>query len=88
MNHQQHIPMAGEEARGDVLGEGDLGLAVDGDVIVVVDPEQILEIDQDIAALEMRQNISNERLTGRSGRRRWCPSIARAVAAIFLTSAS
>ena len=39
----QHIPMIGEEARGDVLGEGDAGLAFDGDVIVVVDPAQIVE---------------------------------------------
>ena len=39
----QHIPMVGEEARGDIFGKGDAGLAVDGDVIVVVDPTQVVE---------------------------------------------
>ena len=39
----QHIPMVGEEARGDIFGKGDAGIAVDGDVIVVVDPAQIIQ---------------------------------------------
>src|SRR4029077_8815291 len=39
----QHVPMIGEEAGGDILGESDASLAVDGDVIVVVDPAQIIE---------------------------------------------
>src|SRR4029077_12225129 len=39
----QHIPMVSEEARGDIFGKRDAGLAVDGDVIVVVDPAQIVE---------------------------------------------
>ena len=39
----QHIPMVSEEARGDIFGKRDAGLAVDGDVIVVVDPAQIIQ---------------------------------------------
>ena len=39
----QHVPMVSEEAGRDILGEGDAGLAFDGDVIVVVDPAQIVE---------------------------------------------
>src|SRR6516164_6709111 len=39
----QHIPMVGEKARGDIFGKRDAGLAVDGDMIVVVDPAQIIE---------------------------------------------
>src|ERR1700735_2363281 len=39
----QYVPMIGEEAGGDILGESDASLAVDGDVIVVVDPAQIIK---------------------------------------------
>jgi hypothetical protein len=35
--------MIGEEAGGDILGKRDASLAVDSDVIVVVDPAQIVE---------------------------------------------
>ena len=40
----QHIPPIGKKTRRDVLGEGDLGVAFDGDVVVVVDPAQIVEL--------------------------------------------
>ena len=39
----QHVPAVGQEPRGDVLGEGDVGLALDGDVVVVVDPAEVVE---------------------------------------------
>jgi hypothetical protein len=39
----QHVPAIGLEARGDVLGEGDAGLAFDGDVVVVVDPAEVVQ---------------------------------------------
>ena len=41
----QHVPAIGEEARRDILGEGDAGLAFDGDVVVVVDPAQVVELE-------------------------------------------
>jgi hypothetical protein len=41
----QHVPMVGGKARGDVFGEGDTGLAIDGDVIVVVNPTKIIEAE-------------------------------------------
>ena len=40
----QHIPPIGEKARRHVFGEGDFGFAFDGDVVVVVDPAQIIEL--------------------------------------------
>ena len=36
----QHVPAVGLEAPADVLGERELGVAVDGDVVVVVDDDQ------------------------------------------------
>ena len=41
----QHVPAIGEEARRDILGEGDAGVALDGDVVVVVDPAQVVEAE-------------------------------------------
>jgi hypothetical protein len=38
-----HVPLIGKETRGYVFGKGDAGVAFDGDVVVVVDPTQILE---------------------------------------------
>ena len=38
-----HVPAVGGVARGDVLGEGDVGVALDGDVVVVVDQRQVAE---------------------------------------------
>ena len=34
-----------EEARRDILGEGDAGVALDGDVVVVVDPAEVVEAE-------------------------------------------
>src|SRR6516162_10581714 len=39
----QHIPMIGAKARSDVFSKGDAGAAVESDVIVVVDPAEIVE---------------------------------------------
>ena len=39
----QDIPAVAEEAGRDILGERDVGLAVDRDAIVVVDPAQVIE---------------------------------------------
>ena len=41
----QHVPVIAEEARRDILGEGDARLALDGDVVVVVDPAQVVEAE-------------------------------------------
>ena len=41
----QDIPSIGEEARGDIFGEGELRVALDGDVVVVVDPAEIVEAE-------------------------------------------
>ena len=41
----QDVPAVGEEPGGDVLGEGDAGVAFDGDVVVVVDPAEIVEAE-------------------------------------------
>src|SRR5262249_1489181 len=38
-----HIPPVAQEARGDVLGEGNAGVTLDGDVVVVVDPAEVIE---------------------------------------------
>src|SRR5262249_19526751 len=39
----QHIPPITEEAGGDILAEGDACIALDGDVIVVIDPAEVVE---------------------------------------------
>jgi hypothetical protein len=41
----QHLPAVGLETTADVLVEGDVGRAVDGDVVVVVDPAQVRELE-------------------------------------------
>ena len=35
------VPAIGQEARGDILGEGDVGVALDGHAVAVVDPAQV-----------------------------------------------
>ena len=40
----QHVPSVGQEARRDILGEGDARVAFDGDVVVVVDPAKVVEL--------------------------------------------
>ena len=37
------MPAEGDEAGGDVLGEGDGGVAVDGDAVVVVQRDQLAQ---------------------------------------------
>jgi hypothetical protein len=37
------VPTVGEKPRGDIFREGDLGVAFDGDVVVVPDPAQVIE---------------------------------------------
>jgi hypothetical protein len=39
----QDIPAITQKPRRDVLGEGDLGAAFDGDVVVVIDPAEVVE---------------------------------------------
>ena len=39
-----HVPAVGLEARADVLGEGEVGGAVDGDVVVVVEDDELAEL--------------------------------------------
>ena len=38
-----HVPAVAQEARRDIFGECDAGAAFDGDVVVVVDPAQVIE---------------------------------------------
>ena len=40
------VPAVGFEALGDVLGEGDVGVAFDGDVIVVVEIDELTELER------------------------------------------
>src|SRR4029077_11509915 len=41
--YAQNVPPVAEEAGGDVLGEGDARVSFDGDVVVVVDPAEVIE---------------------------------------------
>jgi hypothetical protein len=41
----QHVPSIAEEARRDILGKGDARVAFDRDVVVVVDPAQVVETE-------------------------------------------
>ncbi len=43
--HARHVPAIGDEAGGDVLAERPLGVALDGDLVVVVDPAQVGELE-------------------------------------------
>src|SRR5262249_37075544 len=43
--YAQHIPAIGEESRGYVLREGNVGIAFDGDVVVVVNPAEVIETE-------------------------------------------
>ncbi len=40
----RHVPTIGREPRGHVFVEGEIGVAFDGDVVVVVDPAEIREL--------------------------------------------
>ena len=44
VGHLLHVPVVGGEARADVLGEGEVGGAVDGDVVVVVEDDELAEL--------------------------------------------
>ena len=41
--HAQHVPPVGEKPGGDVLGERQVGAPLDGDVVVVPDPTQVVQ---------------------------------------------
>src|SRR5215467_3932764 len=41
----QHVPSIGKEARRNVLSKRKTGLTFDGDVVVVVDPAQVVEAE-------------------------------------------
>src|SRR5262249_14497050 len=41
----QDVPPICEKPRRDVLGEGDVGVTLDGDVVVVVDPAEVVEAE-------------------------------------------
>src|SRR5262249_5111266 len=41
----QDVPSIGKKARRDILCEGDAGLTLDRDVIVVIDPTQVVELE-------------------------------------------
>src|SRR5262249_21241097 len=43
--YAEDVPAVAEEAGRDVLGEGDPGVAFDGDVVVVVDPAEVIEAE-------------------------------------------
>ena len=61
----QHVPAVGLVARGDVLGEGEVGRAVDGDAVVVVEDVELCR------AAGGRRASSPRRRRPPSGRRRW-----------------
>src|SRR4051812_5283685 len=42
--HPGHVPAVAGEAGGDIIRKGELGGAVDGDVVVVVDPAEVVEL--------------------------------------------
>src|SRR5262249_54348332 len=42
--HAGDVPAVGDEPRGHVLAEGPLGVALDGDLVVVVNPTQVGEL--------------------------------------------
>ena len=42
--HGEHVPAEAAEARGDVFAEGQVGVAFDRDVVVVVDPAEVREL--------------------------------------------
>ena len=41
----EDVPAVAEEARGHVFAEGQRGVALDGDVVVVVDPAEVGELE-------------------------------------------
>jgi len=41
----QHVPVIAEEPRRDILGESNARAALDGDVVVVVDPAEIVDAE-------------------------------------------
>src|SRR4029077_20483658 len=41
----QDVPAIAEKAGGDILGEGEARVALDGDVVVVVDPAEVIEAE-------------------------------------------
>src|SRR5262249_28917070 len=45
ITHTNHVPSVGQEPPSDILGERDIRLAFDGDVVVVVDPAQVVELE-------------------------------------------
>ena len=44
VGHVQHVPAVALEAPADVLGEGQVGVAVDGDAVVVVEHDELAEL--------------------------------------------
>src|SRR4029077_20729337 len=45
ITHPQYVPPIAEEARRDILREGDACIAFDGDVVIVVDPAEVIEAE-------------------------------------------
>src|SRR5262245_34815011 len=45
ITHTNHVPSVGKEPTSDIFGERDIGLAFDGDVVVVVDPAEVVEFE-------------------------------------------
>src|SRR5208282_4397239 len=45
VTHPQDIPAIAEKPGGDVFGEGDAGCPFDGDVVVVVNPAEVVEAE-------------------------------------------
>src|SRR5262249_38145630 len=45
ITNPQDVPVIAEESRRDVLGEGDTRFAFDGDVVVVIDPAEVVEAE-------------------------------------------
>src|SRR5215475_15799826 len=56
----QHVPTIGEEPTCNVLGERDAGVAFDRDVIVVVNPAQIVEPEMSSQRCSLRRNTFHQ----------------------------
>src|SRR5262249_11912978 len=45
ITHTNHVPSVGKEPPSNIFGKRDIGLAFDGDAVVVVDPAQVVELE-------------------------------------------
>lgn len=52
----ENIPAVGEETSADILVEGQVGAALDGDAVAVVDPDQVVELEVSCKACRLAGN--------------------------------